>query len=101
MKKLKLQIQEFICACCVPDVEQVMRQQAGVIWATINFAAGEVSIIHDPAAFNIDRFMGALSSLGFHLTRKDEPARGLPAMTGRLKPFARMQQWVRTLSRRA
>lgn len=99
VKKLKLQIQELICAGCVPEVEQAMRQQRGVIWATINFAAGEATIIHDPAAFNADLFVQAVSKLGFQLARKDEPAWSPSAMTRNRKPFARMQQWVRSLSR--
>jgi cation transport ATPase len=99
VKKLKLQIQELICAGCVPEVEQDMRQQRGVIWATINFAAGEVTIIYDPAAFNADLFVQAISNIGFQLTFKDEPAWFPPATTWNTKPLARMQQWVRTLSR--
>jgi Cu2+-exporting ATPase len=99
MKKLKLQIQNLTCAGCVPEIEQVMREQIGVIWATINFAAGEVSIIYDPAVFDSLRLIRAVNSLGFELTRHEELPRHSPVTPRDHKPFARMQQWVRILSR--
>ena len=99
MKKLKLQIQDLTCAGCVPEIEQVMRQQMGVIWATINFAAGEVTVIYDPAVFDSLRFIQAVSSFGFELTRAEETLRPVPVIPRDSQPFTRMQQWVRTLSR--
>lgn len=99
MKKLKFQIQGLTCAGCVPEIEQVLRQQIGVIWATINFAAEEVTVIYDPAAFNALQIVQAVSSFGFKLTREEESLRHMALVPRNPKPFARMQQWMRTLSR--
>jgi cation transport ATPase len=38
-ERLTVPIRGLTRACCVARVEQAMRQQEGVIWATINFAA--------------------------------------------------------------
>lgn len=98
MKKLKFQIQDLTCASCVPEIETVMRQQIGVIWATINFAAGEVTVIFDPAVFNSLQFVQAVNNFECELTRDEAPFRHLPVVPRNPKPFARVQQWVRTLS---
>lgn len=99
MKKLKFQIQGLTCAGCVPEIEQFMRHQMGVIWSTINFAAEEVTVIYDPAAFNALQFVQAVTSFGFKLTRAEEPLRHIAIIQRNPKPFACMQQWMRTLSR--
>ena len=80
MKRLKLQIPDLTYAGCVPEIEQVMRQQIGVIWATINFAAGEATVIYDPAVFNSLQFIQAVNSFGFELTRHEEPLRHVPVI---------------------
>ena len=99
MKRLKLQIPDLTCAGCVPEIEQVMRQQTGVIWATISFAAGEATVIYDASAFNALQFVRAVNRLGYHVTLDGELTRHSQTALPNSKPFARMQQWVRTLSR--
>lgn len=99
MKRLKLQIQDLTCACCVPDIEQVMRQQAGVIWATISFAAAEVTVIYDPAAFKTLQFMQVMNRLGYQVTLDLESAQYSQTIPNNSKPWTRMRQWVQTFSR--
>lgn len=99
MKRLKLQIPHLTCACCVPDIEQVMRQQAGVIWATISFAAGEATVIYDPAAFKTLQFMQVMNRLGYQVTLDPESTRHSQTIPNNFKPWARMQQWVQAFSR--
>ena len=72
MEKIILSITDLTCASCVHRIEQVMRQQEGVVWATVNFDAGEATILFDPAVFRKNRFFRAVYQLGFHLDYKDE-----------------------------
>jgi len=63
-EQLTLPIRGLTCACCVAQVEQEMRQQEGVIWATINFAAEEATVVYDSATFDVARLSWAVSRLG-------------------------------------
>lgn len=64
-KRLTLSIRGLTCACCVARVEQAMRQQEGVIWATINFAAEEATVLYDPTTFDFASLVQAVSRLGY------------------------------------
>lgn len=66
-ERLTLPIRGLTCACCVAQVEQEMRQQEGVIWATINFAAGEAIVVYDSATFDLARLSQAVSRLGYEV----------------------------------
>ena len=66
-ERLTLPIRGLTCACCVARVEQTMRQQEGVIWATINFAAEEASVVYDSGAFDVARLTQAVSQLGYEV----------------------------------
>ena len=72
VEKIILSITDLTCARGGHRIEQVMRQQEGVVWATVNFAAGEATILFDPAVFRKNRFFRAVYQLGFHLDYKDE-----------------------------
>jgi len=67
MERLTLPIRGLTCACCVARVEQAMRQQEGVIWATINFAAEEAIVVYDSATFELARLSQAVSRLGYEV----------------------------------
>lgn len=64
-ERLTLPIRGLTCAGCVAQVEQTMRQQEGVIWATINFAAGQATIVYDSATFDVVRLVQAVNRLGY------------------------------------
>jgi P-type Cu+ transporter len=66
-ERLTLPIRGLTCACCVARVEQAMRQQEGVIWATINFAAEETTIVYDSATFDVARLTQAVGRLGYEV----------------------------------
>jgi len=66
-ERLTLPIRGLACAGCVARVEQTMRQQKGVIWATINFAAEEASVVYDSATFDVARLIQAVSRLGYEV----------------------------------
>ncbi len=72
MEKLRVRIQNLTCASCVPQIEQVMRQQEGVIWASVNFAAGEATILFDPVAFSAPQLVQAVGLLGFRIVSGEE-----------------------------
>lgn len=99
MKRLKVLLRDLNCASCVPKIEQVMRQQEGVIWATVNFAAGEAMIIYDPAGFSPSRLVRAVDQLGYQVSFGDEPVRLAHTKPGKTKLLAWMRQRVRTFSR--
>ena len=52
----------------VARTEEVMREQDGVIWATINFAAQEVLVVYDPTTFDVAKLMKAVHELGYELS---------------------------------
>lgn len=64
MEKVRLSIPNLTCASCVGDIEKSLRAQPGVIWATISFAAREVSVVCDPATFDLQALIRALAELG-------------------------------------
>ena len=96
MERLKVKIPNLACPSCVPEIEQIMRQQDGVIWAIVNFAAGEATVIYDPAAFSMPQLVQAVDQLGYRIVLDDKPAASRVGVIGR-KPLARMQQWVQAL----
>jgi len=66
-ERLTLSIRGLTCACCVARAEGAIRQQEGVIWATINFAAEEVTVVYDSATFDVARLAQAVSRLGYEV----------------------------------
>lgn len=99
MEILRVRILNLTCAGCVPKIEQVMRQQEGVIWAIVNFAAGEATIHYDPAAFSIIRFTRAVDRSGYRTLLGNEPDRISQLGLNKPNPLAQLQQWVRALQR--
>jgi copper chaperone CopZ len=67
-ERVTIPIEGLACAGCVADVEKTMREQQGVIWATINFAAQEVQIVYDPTQFDVVKLVKAVQKLGYELS---------------------------------
>lgn len=99
MKRLRVQIYNLTCAGCVNHVERVLRQQDGVVWAMVNFAAREAIIIYDPVAFRLPRFIQALKRQGYQVGLGDEPARQLDTKGMGHKLYEWMQQWLGSVTR--
>ena len=95
MERLKVTILGLTRASCVPEIEQVMREQWGVVWATVNFAAAEASIVYDPVDFDLARVAQSVGRLGVGLALAQRPAKA-PG-PGSAIPEARPQskQWAR------
>ncbi len=66
-KQLTLSIRGMTCAGCVARVEQAMRRQEGVIWATINFAAEGATVLYDSTTFDFPSLVQAVSRLGYQV----------------------------------
>ena len=105
MEKLIVRIPDLTCASCVQKIEQVMRHQEGVIWAVVNFAAGQATILFDPAVFNHHRFVQAVNTLGFQITPVDRSADFSSAGDNRRNPWVGLQEEIgafrRTLMHRS
>ena len=99
MEKLSVKISNLTCASCVPKIEQFMRQQEGVIWAIVNFAAGEATIHFDPAVFSLTRFKRAVDQSGYRTLFGNEPDKGSLIGFNKTNPLAQLQQWLRELQR--
>lgn len=94
MNRLKVPIYNLTCAGCVHHVEQVMRQQDGVVWATVNFAASEAIVIYDPSAFRPSRFIQTIKQLGYQVGLGEEPAIQLYTKCKGFKLNEWMQHWL-------
>ncbi len=67
-ERVTVPIQGLACAGCVAHAEEVMREQDGVIWAAINFAAQQVLIVYDPTTFDVAKLVRAVQELGYELS---------------------------------
>lgn len=99
MEKLIVRIPGLTCASCVQKIEQVMRHQEGVIWAVVNFAAGQATILFDPAVFNPPRFVQAVNNLGFQITPVDRLADFSFAGDNRRNPWVGLQEEIGAIRR--
>ncbi len=63
-ERLTVPLRGLTSAACVAGLEDVMRQQEGVIWAIVNFAAEEANIVYDPATFDLARLAQAVNEHG-------------------------------------
>ena len=96
-ERLTVPLQGLTSAAWVADLERVMRQQDGVIWATVNFAAEEANIVYDPAEFDLARLAKAVNEQGCQVVlgaREIANLRStLPIRRRRLQPRAIWQSW--------
>jgi cation transport ATPase len=66
-QQMTVQINGMTCAGCVARIEQTLRQEEGVIWANINFAAGQATVTYEPHGFDLARLSRAIHALGYQL----------------------------------
>ncbi len=60
------------CAMCAAAVEEVARQQPGVVEANVNFAAATLDIQYDPARFSVQMLQKAVEEAGYGLIVDEE-----------------------------
>ncbi len=96
-ERVIIPLQGLTCAGCVAHVEEIMREQDGVIWATVNFAAQEVLIVYDPATFDVAKLVKAVQKLGYELNLGVEQVTALraklPIRRLRLQPGTGGRAW--------
>jgi cation transport ATPase len=95
VEKLRLSLPGLKRASCVSTLEQVMRAQPGVIWATLNFAAGEAAVVYDPAAFDAARLMESIRRLGFELMADDKQTNVAQSGLMLTESLHRVRDWAR------
>ncbi len=94
MNRLKVPIYNLTCAGCVHHVELLMRQQDGVVWAMVNFAASEAIVIYDPSAFRLPQFIQSIKRMGYQVGLGEEPAIQLDTKGKGFKLYEWMQHWL-------
>jgi Cation transport ATPase len=68
LRRVKLHILGMSDPGGVWPLEEALRGQEGVIWATVNFAAGEATVIYDPSTLRWPRLFEAVRALGYEAT---------------------------------
>src|SRR5215210_8247744 len=53
------------CASCVRRVERALSKKAGVMEASVNFAAEKTNVVYDPTTTNPDDLIGAIRDVGY------------------------------------
>jgi len=80
-QRMTIPIKGMTCAGCVAHIEAALRQEDGVVWASVNFAAEEANIIYDPAIFQTARAVRVVRRLGYDVpTKEGQPAMSRPAI---------------------
>ncbi len=66
-QRMTVNITGMTSAGGVARIEQALRQQDGVIWATINFAASQATLTCDPTTFRLAKLSDTVKELGYDL----------------------------------
>lgn len=69
-QKVVVDLPGLNCAACVRDIERAIRQEEGVIWATVNFASASVTIIYDSSSVRLASLLAAVRKLGLDARSK-------------------------------
>lgn len=65
--KKTIPVLEMSCAACAVSVESIIREQAGVIDAVVNFATATVTVEYLPAMIRVEDLQKAVQSVGYDL----------------------------------
>ncbi len=65
--KKTIPVLEMSCAACAVNVESIIREQAGVVDAVVNFATATVTVEYLPAMIRIEDLQKAVQSVGYDL----------------------------------
>jgi Cu2+-exporting ATPase len=63
---------EMSCAACASSVESILKAQAGVESAVVNFATAQVRVTYEPCAISPLQMQKALQALGYDLLIEEE-----------------------------
>jgi len=64
------------CASCAASAESILKAQAGVINASVNFASASVNIEYIPDSINLSDMQKAVQSIGYDLLIKESNEKG-------------------------
>jgi Cu2+-exporting ATPase len=74
LKKSSFPVTGMSCAACAVSVESVLKAEAGVSAATVNYANASVMVTFDPALTGPARLQHSLQGMGYDLILADAPA---------------------------
>lgn len=88
MEKRIFPVLEMSCAVCAASVESTVRDLKGVREATVNFAAGTLSVEYDSSEINPRQMREAVQAIGYDLIIDEENASELQEQEQRKHYFA-------------
>lgn len=71
MIKITFTITGMSCASCAARIEKDLAGRDGVQSATVNFAAAELTVSHDPGIISRDQIAGSVEALGYGVVRPE------------------------------
>ncbi|WP_051203797.1 heavy metal translocating P-type ATPase [Hugenholtzia roseola] len=72
---------EMSCAACASSVESILKAQAGVDSAEVNFATASVQVKYEPREISPLQMQKALQALGYDLLVEEQEGEGSPSET--------------------
>jgi cation-transporting ATPase V/Cu+-exporting ATPase len=69
-------VEGMTCGSCAARVQRVLRRQAGVARADVNFATGRARVVYDAAAVAVDDLRAAVDRIGYRIEPLDLQAAG-------------------------
>ena len=70
MKKITLKISGMHCASCVTNIENALKQEAGIKSANVNFASEKLYLEFDSIEISIARIKKIIEKLGYRATEE-------------------------------
>ena len=67
IKKISLPVLEMSCASCAINVENILKEQAGVVSATVNYASESAFIEFDTKATDLNKIKKAVVDIGYDI----------------------------------
>lgn len=65
--KKALPVLGMSCASCAVSTENIVKQQQGVVYASVNFANNELTVEYLPHVTDTDKLQKAVQSIGYDL----------------------------------
>ena len=65
LARITIPVRGMTCASCVRRVERALSKKAGVMEASVNFAAEKTSVVYEPAATSPEELIGAIRDAGY------------------------------------
>ncbi len=64
-KEIKLQAEGITCTGCAMDMENILRDKEGILYASVNFTDGTINIRYDPDVIDEKQVFLTVRKLGF------------------------------------